>query len=179
MNDANFSWRMQSEPQLWHMVVCESSMSWLQTHIHIAIAVFQITSSILTVLCLWGEITPCPGVMAQEHNNWDLESLCRFYYLCCILPHNMNNHPHVFSKTLRKLLHIQTTQTLFHWLKKLAGLHFQKMWYLPNWRNKIKENNWICLGNTILAGHAQRSTHYNHTTGIQELQNLSCSLKPA
>lgn len=46
-------------------------------HIHITIAVFQIASSILTVLHPEWEITPCSAVRAQVQNNWDLESHCR------------------------------------------------------------------------------------------------------
>lgn len=53
MNDAHFSWRRQSEPWPWHMVVCESCRSWLRKHIQFTIAAFQITSSIPTVLHLW------------------------------------------------------------------------------------------------------------------------------
>lgn len=46
-----------------------------------------------------------------------------FYSLGYTLPPDMNNCPHVFSKTLQKLLHYQTNKSLFHWLKKLAVLY--------------------------------------------------------
>lgn len=159
--------------------------SW--THIHITVAVFQITSAnhSLPAFSLWSN-RPLNGkqhlvLQSQGPRNMGIgvwKAIVGSYNLCCILPHDVIGYPHVFSKTVCNSLYFQINHPLFHWL---AGLHFKKDCICPIEEIKIKENNWICLGElSMLAGHLlQRCTRCMHAAGIQEQQHVPCSFKAA
>lgn len=136
------------------------AVPWSWTHIHITIAVFQFTSAnhSQSAFSLWSN-RPLNGLQLQGPRNMGTgiwRAIVGSYNLCCILPHDIIGHPHVFSKTVSNSVCCQMNQALFHWLKKLAGLHFKKNCVCPIEGIKIKENNWMCLGKLpVLAGPTQ------------------------